>query len=128
MDIEDELVDVLLPIKLQTVVSVGSHPFGVASSVDVVVTGFLESETSTGGHAPLSFGHVLFVVIVGPVGSEEVSWILGGMEEDSEEKGASDDAESVDCFDIVVVPTRSDDGFDHSGSVGGVTSLSPEGH
>ena len=57
-----------------------------------------------------------------------VSWILGGMEEDSEEKGASDDAESVDCFDIVVVSTRSDDGFDHSGSVGGVTSLSLQGH
>ena len=50
------------------------------------------------------------------------------MEEDSEEKGASDDAESVDCFDIVVVSTRSDDGFDHSGSVGSVTSLSLKGH
>ena len=76
MNIEDELVDVLLPVKLQTVVSVGSHPFGVGSSVDVVVTGFLESETSTGGHAPLSFGHVLFVVIVGPVGSEEMKKML----------------------------------------------------
>ena len=127
VDIEDKLVDILLPIQFQAEVSVCSHPVGKSSSVRVHVTGFSESKTSTSGHAPLSFGHVFLVVIVTSVGSEEVSGVLSRVVEDTEEKTASKSTESVDDFDIIVVSTGSDNSFDHSGSVGGVTGLSVEG-
>ena len=70
MDIQNKLVNILLPVHFQTVVSIGSHPISETSSVGVLITGFNESKTSTSFLAPLSFGHVFLVVIVGSVGSK----------------------------------------------------------
>merc|ERR1712226_1437297 len=128
VNVQDQLVDVLLPVLLQTNVVALSHKVGVVSSGEVVVAALEESQASAGDVTPLVLGHVLLVVVVGAVAAKEVARVLGAVEEDSKEQGGAETAEEVDNFHIVVIATGADDHLRHGGAVGGVAGLSGERH
>merc|ERR1739848_954980 len=86
VNIQQQRVQILLPILLQANIILLFHPGSSTRSINIIiVTGLVQSKPKTSRLAPLSLAHILFPSILISITTKVITWVSSAMTKDTNE-------------------------------------------